>query len=151
MNMTFTFAPEYAWQLWLAALLVVAAGATLAAAWWPLRRRHLGAARTTRIVVTSGTAIAAVFLAIGLAAPALQRRGDRASFHVVVLLDVSDNISPGILWPPRQTTICPLGPSAVSPIMSVIPRFRHEFDHYIQHGRPIDGVERHRHREPIHV
>jgi hypothetical protein len=36
--------------------------------------------------------------------------------------------------------------------MSVIPRFRHEFDHYIEHGRPIDGVERHRpHREPAHV
>ena len=25
-------------------------------------------------------------------------------------MDVSDNISPGIAWPPRQTTICPLGP-----------------------------------------
>ncbi len=69
-----------------------------------------------------------------------------------LLLDVSDNISPGILWPPRQTTICPLGPSAVSPIMSVIPRFRHEFEHYIEHGRPIDGVERRRaHRETAHV
>ncbi len=62
-----------------------------------------------------------------------------------LLLDVSDNISPGILWPPRQTTICPLGPSAVSPIASAIHRFRDEFDHYIAHGRPIDGVE---YREP---
>ena len=33
-----------------------------------------------------------------------------------LLLDVCDNISPGITWPPKQTTICPLGPSAVSPI-----------------------------------
>ena len=33
-----------------------------------------------------------------------------------LLLDVCDNISPGIAWPPQQTTICPLGPSAVSPI-----------------------------------
>ena len=33
-----------------------------------------------------------------------------------MLLDVSDNISPGLRWPPAQTTICPLGPSAVSPI-----------------------------------
>ena len=30
-----------------------------------------------------------------------------------LLLDVCDNISPGISWPPKQTTICPLGPSAV--------------------------------------
>ena len=35
-----------------------------------------------------------------------------------LLMDVCDNISPGINWPPRQTTICPLGPSAVSPIAS---------------------------------
>ena len=37
-----------------------------------------------------------------------------------LLLDVCDNISPGITWPPKQTTICPLGPSAVSPISSAI-------------------------------
>ncbi len=60
-----------------------------------------------------------------------------------LLLDVSDNISPGLAWPPRQTTICPLGPSAVSPIASAVMRFRPEFEHYIQHGRPIDGVEWH--------
>ena len=35
-----------------------------------------------------------------------------------LLLDVCDNISVGIDWPPKQTTICPLGPSAVSPIAS---------------------------------
>ena len=39
-------------------------------------------------------------------------------------MDVSDNISPGLAWPPRQTTICPLGPSAVSPIVSAMRRFR---------------------------
>ncbi len=65
-----------------------------------------------------------------------------------LLLDVSDNISPGLAWPPRQTTICPLGPSAVSPIVSAIHRFRPEFEHYIEHGRPMDGIE---HREPVHV
>jgi NADH-quinone oxidoreductase subunit F len=65
-----------------------------------------------------------------------------------LLLDVSDNISPGIAWPPRQTTICPLGPSAVSPIMSILPRCRDELEHYIEHGRPMDGIERH---EPLHV
>ena len=31
-----------------------------------------------------------------------------------LLMEVSDGISPGIAWPPRQTTICPLGPSAAS-------------------------------------
>jgi NADH-quinone oxidoreductase subunit F len=65
-----------------------------------------------------------------------------------LLLDVSDNISPGIAWPPRQTTICPLGPSAVSPIASAIRRYRHEFEHYIAHGRPIDGIE---YREPANA
>ena len=42
----------------------------------------------------------------------------------ISLIEVSESISPGIAWPPRQTTICPLGPSAVSPIASAIKRFR---------------------------
>ena len=46
-------------------------------------------------------------------------------------MDVCDNISPGISWPPKQTTICPLGPSAVSPIASALERFRSEFEAYI--------------------
>jgi NADH-quinone oxidoreductase subunit F len=50
---------------------------------------------------------------------------------VGMLLDVCDNISPGINWPPRQTTICPLGPSAVSPIASAVLRFRDEFERYV--------------------
>jgi NADH-quinone oxidoreductase subunit F len=45
-----------------------------------------------------------------------------------LLMDVCDNISPGIAWPPKQTTICPLGPSAVSPIASALQRFRPEFE-----------------------
>jgi NADH-quinone oxidoreductase subunit F len=57
-----------------------------------------------------------------------------------LLMDVSDNISPGIAWPPRQTTICPLGPSAVSPIASAVKRFRNEFEHYVEHGHAIAGV-----------
>ena len=48
----------------------------------------------------------------------LAREGPRAGMldghgrpdDVALLLDVCDNISPGIAWPPRQTTICPLGP-----------------------------------------
>jgi hypothetical protein len=91
--MTLTFAPDYAWQLWLAAFVVAAAAASLVAAAWPLGRRHLGAARATQIIVTAATAFAAIFLAIALAAPTLVRRGDRGRFHVVVLLDVSDSMT----------------------------------------------------------
>ncbi len=43
-----------------------------------------------------------------------------------LLLDISDNISPGLGWPPGMTTICPLGPSAVSPITSIMREFRDE-------------------------
>lgn len=43
-----------------------------------------------------------------------------------LLLDVSDNISPGLRWPPAMTTICPLGPSVVSPITSIMRHFRDE-------------------------
>jgi NADH-quinone oxidoreductase subunit F len=53
-----------------------------------------------------------------------------------MLMDVCDNISPGITWPPRQTTICPLGPSAVSPIASAVMRFRDEFEAYV--GGPAE-------------
>ncbi len=52
-----------------------------------------------------------------------------------MLLDVCDNISPTITWPPRQTTICPLGPSAVSPVASALVRFRDEFERYV--GGPV--------------
>lgn len=52
-----------------------------------------------------------------------------------LLLDVADNISPGLMWPPRQTTICPLGPSAASPIVSSIRRFRSEYEAYVNGGR----------------
>jgi NADH-quinone oxidoreductase subunit F len=68
-----------------------------------------------------------------------------------LLLDVGDNISPGpypvaahaaeglevVPFPPRQTTICPLGPSSVAPIVSTIRRFRHEFEARITRGDTI--------------
>jgi len=57
--------------------------------------------------------------------------GNGRPSDVEMLLDVCDNISPGINWPPRQTTICPLGPSAVSPIASAVLRFREEFEAYV--------------------
>ncbi len=54
---------------------------------------------------------------------------------VDLLMDVCDNISPGMSWPPRQTTICPLGQSATPPIASAVYRFREEFERYI--GAPV--------------
>ncbi|MCH7845143.1 MAG: NADH-quinone oxidoreductase subunit NuoF [Acidobacteria bacterium] len=45
-----------------------------------------------------------------------------------LLLDVSDNISPGLSWPPAMTTICPLGPSATAPIVSIMRYFRDEVE-----------------------
>ena len=64
---------------------------------------------------------------------------------------MADNISPGpypvaadpgqgldaVPFPPRQTTICPLGPSSVAPITSAIRRFRHEFEAKITRREPI--------------
>jgi NADH-quinone oxidoreductase subunit F len=51
-----------------------------------------------------------------------------------LLLDISDNISPGLRWPPAMTTICPLGPSAVSPVTSLLRYFRDEVEGMI----PLD-------------
>ena len=45
-----------------------------------------------------------------------------------LLLDVSDNISPGLKWPPAMTTICPLGPSATAPVNSIVKYFRDEIE-----------------------
>ncbi len=59
-----------------------------------------------------------------------------------LLLSIGENISPGpypvaahpeagltaVPFPPKQTTICPLGPSSVAPITSAIRRFRDEFE-----------------------
>ena len=74
----------------------------------------------------------------------LQRILDGNGRHddIDLLLDVGSQISPGnypaasfeekgltaVPFPPKQTTICPLGPSSVAPIVSAIRRFRHEFE-----------------------
>ncbi|MGZ0228686.1 MAG: NADH-quinone oxidoreductase subunit NuoF [Acidimicrobiales bacterium] len=61
---------------------------------------------------------------------------------IETLLKAASNISPGVYpvaaweegglvavpFPPKQTTICPLGPSSVAPIASAIRRFRSEFE-----------------------
>ena len=52
-----------------------------------------------------------------------------------LLLDVSDNISIGLAWPPKQTTICPLGPSAVSPVMSIMNHYKDEVMAHIHDGK----------------
>ena len=51
-----------------------------------------------------------------------------------LLLNLCDNISPGLLWPPQQTTICVLGPSIPSSVNSAISMFRNEFIAHIEHG-----------------
>ena len=51
-----------------------------------------------------------------------------------------DNISPGLSWPPRMTTICPLGPSAASPIVSALKDFRHEFEAYLPRRIPVTAA-----------
>ena len=68
-----------------------------------------------------------------------------------LLLDIGDNISPGpypaaadptsgleaVAFPPRQTTICPLGPSSVAPIVSTVRRFRDEYEAKITRSVPV--------------
>jgi NADH-quinone oxidoreductase subunit F len=60
--------------------------------------------------------------------------GQGRSIDLDLMLDVSDNISVGLDWPPKQTTICPLGPSAVSPIISIAKYFRGEIDDHTENG-----------------
>ncbi len=54
-----------------------------------------------------------------------------------LLLDVSDGISPGLTWPPAMTTICPLGPSATAPVVSLMKYFRDEVEARVSGGIPI--------------
>ena len=51
-----------------------------------------------------------------------------------LLVDVCDNIAPGLSWPPQKTTICVLGPSIPSSILSAIRMFRDEFYLHIKEG-----------------
>jgi NADH-quinone oxidoreductase subunit F len=61
-------------------------------------------------------------------------RGQGRTEDLDLLLDACDNISPGLAWPPQQTTICVLGPSIPSSITSAIHRFRDEFLIHIKDG-----------------
>ncbi|HVB51237.1 MAG TPA: NADH-quinone oxidoreductase subunit NuoF [Acidimicrobiales bacterium] len=51
-----------------------------------------------------------------------------------LLLDLCDNIAPGLTWPPQQTTICVLGSSIPSSVHSAISMFRDEFAAHVTHG-----------------
>ena len=71
-------------------------------------------------------------------------RGDGREEDLDLLLDVCDNISPGLAWPPQQTTICVLGPSIPSSIDSAIAMFRDEFlVHVKEGGCPYELTGRH--------
>ena len=60
--------------------------------------------------------------------------GDGRESDLDLLMDVCDNISPGVKWPPAQTTICVLGPSMPPPVASGITMFRDEFLAHIRDG-----------------
>jgi NADH-quinone oxidoreductase subunit F len=60
--------------------------------------------------------------------------GDGREEDLELLLDVCDNIAPGLGWPPAQTTICVLGPSIPSSIVSGIRMFRDEFLLHVKEG-----------------
>jgi NADH-quinone oxidoreductase subunit F len=42
--------------------------------------------------------------------------GEGREADLELLMDICDNIVPGVSWPPAQTTICVLGPSIPSPV-----------------------------------
>ncbi|MGH8987663.1 MAG: NADH-quinone oxidoreductase subunit NuoF [Acidimicrobiales bacterium] len=62
-------------------------------------------------------------------------QGEGREEDLDLLLDVSDNISPGLQWPPQQTTICVLGPSIPPSIHSAIDMFRDEVLLHVKEGR----------------
>ena len=63
----------------------------------------------------------------------LEHGGGRLE-DVDLLLDLCDNIAPGLSWPPQQTTICVLGPSIPSSVTSAIKMFRDDFVAHVNHG-----------------
>ncbi len=71
-----------------------------------------------------------------------------------LLLEIGQSISPGVYpvagfkgedldpvpFPPKQTTICPLGPSSVAPITSAVRRFRSEFEALIPEKPVVENL-----------
>ncbi len=60
--------------------------------------------------------------------------GEGREADLELLMDICDNIVPGVSWPPAQTTICVLGPSIPSSVASGIRTFRDEFLEHIRLG-----------------
>jgi NADH-quinone oxidoreductase subunit F len=60
--------------------------------------------------------------------------GEGRAVDLDLLVDVSDGISIDLAWPPKMTTICPLGPSAVSPIIALRDFFRDEVQEHVTRG-----------------
>jgi len=60
--------------------------------------------------------------------------GQGRPVDLALMLDVSDGISVGLDWPPKMTTICPLGPSAISPILALRDYFSDEVRAHVELG-----------------
>jgi NADH-quinone oxidoreductase subunit F len=60
--------------------------------------------------------------------------GNGRDMDLDLLMDICDNLAPGVSWPPQQTTICVLGPSIPSSVASGIRMFRDEFLEHVKHG-----------------
>jgi NADH-quinone oxidoreductase subunit F len=64
--------------------------------------------------------------------------GDGRNEDIDLLMDICDNLAPGVSWPPQQTTICVLGPSIPSSIASAVRMFRDELvAHVEEKGCPL--------------
>jgi len=60
--------------------------------------------------------------------------GEGRDADIDLLMDVCDNLAPGVSWPPQQTTICVLGSSIPSSIASAIRMFRDDFLVHVKEG-----------------
>jgi NADH-quinone oxidoreductase subunit F len=72
-------------------------------------------------------------------------RGQGRESDLDLLMDVCDNLSPGVTWPPAQTTICVLGPSMPPSVGAGIRYFRDEYLAHVREGRcpfPPDRLPR---------
>jgi NADH-quinone oxidoreductase subunit F len=65
--------------------------------------------------------------------------GKGRSSDLDLLVSIADGISVGLRWPPVMTTLCPLGPSVASPIISIMSHFRDEIEAMICQGAGAHG------------
>ena len=61
-------------------------------------------------------------------------QGSGREADIDLLMDVCDNLAPGVSWPPQQTTICVLGSSIPSSIASAIRMFRDDLLVHVKEG-----------------